>query len=134
MNAQREHRVPLCGRALEILCEAGRPTPTPPRASLLVWCSRAGAGWRSPEGGISKLVKILGIAPCHTASGRAFGTGPPARTNHRREVIEAALAYVVQNRVEAAYAGSDLFETGRGRRPSAADRRLGAVTGRQLQS
>ena len=32
------------------------------------------------------------------------------RTNHPREVIEAALAHVVQNKVEAAYARSDLFE------------------------
>ena len=31
-------------------------------------------------------------------------------TNHPREVIEAALAHVVRNKVEAAYAGSDLFE------------------------
>ena len=30
-------------------------------------------------------------------------------TNHPREVIEAALAHVVQNKVEAAYARSDLF-------------------------
>ena len=32
------------------------------------------------------------------------------RTDHPREVIEAALAHVVQNKVEAAYARSDLFE------------------------
>ena len=31
-------------------------------------------------------------------------------TDHPREVIEAALAHGVRNRVEAAYAGSDLFE------------------------
>ena len=31
-------------------------------------------------------------------------------TNHPREVIEAALAHVVQNRVEAAYRRTDLFE------------------------
>ena len=31
-------------------------------------------------------------------------------TEHRREVIEAALAHVVTNKVEAAYARSDLFE------------------------
>ena len=31
-------------------------------------------------------------------------------TDHPREVIEAALAHVVQNKVEAAYARSDLFE------------------------
>ena len=32
------------------------------------------------------------------------------KTDHPREVIEAALAQVVQNKVEAAYARSDLFE------------------------
>ena len=31
-------------------------------------------------------------------------------TDHPREVIEAALAHVVHNKVEAAYARSDLFE------------------------
>ncbi len=32
------------------------------------------------------------------------------RTDHPREIIEAALAHVVPNKVEAAYARSDLFE------------------------
>jgi integrase len=32
------------------------------------------------------------------------------RTDHPREVIEAALAHVVRNQTEAAYARSDLFE------------------------
>ena len=32
------------------------------------------------------------------------------KTDHPREVIEAALAHVVGNRTEAAYARSDLFE------------------------
>ena len=36
-------------------------------------------------------------------------------TDHPREVVEAALAHAVRNRVEAAYARSDLFE--RRRRP-----------------
>ena len=31
-------------------------------------------------------------------------------TDHPREVIEAALAHVVRNKVEAAYARSDMFE------------------------
>ena len=31
-------------------------------------------------------------------------------TDHPREVVEAALAHVVGNKVEAAYARSDLFE------------------------
>ena len=32
------------------------------------------------------------------------------KTDHPREVIEAVLAHVVRNRVEAAYARSDLFD------------------------
>ena len=35
---------------------------------------------------------------------------PALRRTNPREVIEAALAHVVRNRVEAAYARSDLFE------------------------
>ena len=42
--------------------------------------------------------------------GRAFGTGPPSERTTRSEVVEAALAHVVQNKVEAAYARSDLFD------------------------
>ena len=37
------------------------------------------------------------------------GYGKPRR-NHPREVVEAALAHVVRNPVEAAYMRSDLFE------------------------
>ena len=47
--------------------------------------------------------------PCRTVSTRPSGTGQK-RTDHPREVIEAALAHVVRSRVEAAYARSDLFE------------------------
>ena len=32
------------------------------------------------------------------------------RTNHPREVVEAALAHAVRNQTEAAYARSDMFE------------------------
>ena len=47
--------------------------------------------------------------PCRTGSGRRSGTGRP-KTDHPREVIEAAPAHVVRRRVEAAYARSALFE------------------------
>ena len=40
----------------------------------------------------------------------SFRDWAAAETDHPREVIEAALAHVVQNRVEAAYMRSDLFE------------------------
>ncbi|MCY3846540.1 MAG: hypothetical protein OXH69_23705 [Acidobacteria bacterium] len=45
----------------------------------------------------------------------SFPAGPfrdwaAEEADHPREVIEAALAHVIQNKVEAAYARSDLFE------------------------
>ena len=43
-------------------------------------------------------------------SGRRSGTGPQRRRTIRGEVVEAALAHVVGNQTEAAYARSDLFE------------------------
>ena len=39
-----------------------------------------------------------------------LGLGGRGETDHPREVIEAALAHVVQNKVEAAYRRTDLFE------------------------
>ena len=46
------------------------------------------------------------------ASGRrsSFRDWAAERTNHPREVIEAALVHVVANQTEAAHARSDLFE------------------------
>ena len=46
---------------------------------------------------------------------RTLGTvdrlrSPPRAADHPRQLVEAALAHVVQNKVEAAYARSDLFE------------------------
>ena len=110
MKAQREHRVPLCGRALESLREAGclSQTAATGEPAGLVFPSRCGKALS--EGGISKLVKILGIAAVPHGFRSSFRDWAAERTNHPREVIEAALAHVVQNKVEAAYARSDLFE------------------------
>ncbi len=53
-----------------------------------------------------------GLQPCRTGSAPASGTGRPKslQTDYPREVIEAALAHVVRNRVEATNARSNLFE------------------------
>ena len=110
MKAQREHRVPLCGRAVEILREAGRLSQAADgdEPDGLVFPSRRGKVLA--EGGISKLVKLLGIAAVPHGFRSSFRDWAAEQTNHPREVIEAALAHVVQNKVEAAYARSDLFD------------------------
>ena len=57
---------------------------------------------------LSKLVKEQGIAAVPHGFRSIFRDWAAERRNHSREVVEAALAHVVQNQVEAAYARSNL--------------------------
>ena len=66
--------------------------------------------------------------PAIPAPSGAGVSGCP-RTDHPREVIEAALAHVVRNRVEAAYAR--LYPLGPVRTPACPAERLGALPGRR---
>ena len=59
---------------------------------------------------LSQLVRGQGIGAVPHGFRSSFRDWAAERTNHPREVVEAALAHVVQNKVEAAYARSDLFE------------------------
>ena len=52
----------------------------------------------------------LGVAAVPHGFRSSFRDWAAERTNHPREVIEAALAHTVRNQTEAAYARSDLFE------------------------
>ena len=105
MKAKREHRVPLCRRAVEIL-----------KAARTLGDGRSGLVFPSQGGrpiSITRLAKLLkehGIAAVPHGFRSSFRDWAAEETNHPREVVEAALAHVVGNRTEAAYARSDLFE------------------------
>jgi len=105
MKANRKHRVPLCGRALEILETARRLGEG---VGPLVFTRRGGRPLNDKE--LRWLVREQGIAAVPHGFRSSFRDWAAEETDHPREVIEAALAHVVQNRVEAAYARSDLFE------------------------
>ena len=105
MKANRQHRVPLCGRALEIL-EAAEALGE--RAGPLVFTG--GQGKPLDDKQLRWLLRELGIAAVPHGFRSSFRDWAGEETDHPREVIEAALAHVVRNRVEAAYARSDLFE------------------------
>ncbi len=110
MKTKREHRVPLCGGAVEVLREAAqiRRRSKPPAAADLVFPSVRG---RPIDGAtFSKLVRDLGIAAVPHGFRSSFRDWASERTDHPREVVEAALAHAVRNQTEAAYARSDLFE------------------------
>ncbi len=104
MKAKREHRVPLCGRALEVLAAAralgdGGPLVFPMRSGRAISAST-----------LPKMLQFHRIAAVAHGFRSSFRDWAAEETDHPREVIEAALAHVVQNKVEAAYARSDLFE------------------------
>ena len=104
IKMNRERRVPLSLRALEVL-DAARSLAD---GNPLVFPNR----WGNPikDTFLSHLLKGLGIAALPHGFRSSFRDWAEEETNRQREVVEAALAHVVRNRVEAAYARSDLFE------------------------
>ena len=105
MKSRRDHRVPLAGRAIEVL-EAARQLGG--GSSPLVFPSQG-----DKPISVTRLPRILqslkvGAVPHGFRS--SFRDWAAEETNHPREVVEAALAHVVGNQTEAAYARSDLFE------------------------
>ena len=104
MKAKREHRVPLCRRALEILDRARTLDGHGP----FVFTNRR----EKPlsEKTLRRLLKKHEIAAVPHGFRSSFRDWAAEETDHPREVVEAALAHVVQNKVEAAYRRTDLFE------------------------
>ena len=110
MKTAREHRVPLCSRSIQILQQARRLRVDPPAAAPadVVFPSRRGKALRDQS--LSGLMPKLGITAVPHGFRSSFRDWASERTDHPREVIEAALAHAVRNQTEAAYARSDLFE------------------------
>ncbi len=105
MKSGREHRVPLSGRALKIL-EAARKLRN--GESPIVFVNERGKPLTRKRPG--RLLQSCGISAVPHGFRSSFRDWTAERTDHPREVVEAALAHVVQNKVEAAYLRTDLFE------------------------
>ena len=105
MKGGREHRVPLSDRCVEIVRQARELSD--------------GAGYLFPSTRVGKPLSNMAFLmylrradlPCTTHGFRSsFRDWAADRTTFPREVVEAALAHVVESKVEAAYLRSDLFE------------------------
>ena len=105
MKTARAQRVPLCSRALEILDAAWRLGGG---ESPIVFVTKRGQSLGSER--LTRLLKRHRIAAVPHGFRSSFRDWAAEETDHPREVIEAALAHVVQNRVEAAYRRTDLFD------------------------
>jgi integrase len=104
MKGHRAHRIPLSDPAVALLEEV-RLTGS----SEFVF-SRDGGG---PLSNMALLMMLRRVGRSDvTAHGfrSSFRTWAAERTSFPREVVEAALAHVTGNRVEAAYQRGDLFD------------------------
>ena len=104
MKMQREHRVPLSRRALQILLEARKMADS----SGLIFPSVTGRPLS--DNTLSKLLREQGVEAVVHGFRSSFRDWCAERSNAPREVCELALAHVNADRVEAAYMRSDLFE------------------------
>ena len=100
---KRNHRVPLSGRAREILAEARKNT------TKSEWVFPSPAGRPLTDLAVSSLLRELGIAAVPHGFRSSFRDWAAEQTDAPHAVMEAALSHVVRNQVEAAYARSDLF-------------------------
>jgi integrase len=105
MKAGNAHRIPLSGRAVEVI-EAAKALGN---GSGLVFPSLT-TGKALSDMTLSKLVKELGFDADVHGFRTSFKVWAQEKSNASREVSEMALAHTIQNKAEAAYAQSDLFE------------------------
>ena len=106
MKGDREHRVPLAPRCVEILEAAMKITDGGP----YVFSGRS-AGRPLSNMAFHMVLRRMDRTDCTPHGFRSsFRVWSAERTNFPREVCEAALAHTLKDKVEAAYRRTDLFE------------------------
>ena len=107
MKTRRAHRIPLSDRCIELLNAAAR-LPSDTELVFPVLRGRA-----MSDSTISKLMRDLNIQGVPHGSRSSFRDWASENTSALHAVMEAALAHVIPNAAEAAYALSDLLEARR---------------------
>ena len=108
MKAGMEHRVPLSRQALDLLREASALRDE----SGLVFPSPRKPGSAMSDMTLTKVLRAVGLAERATVHGfrSSFKNWTLEQTDTPWAVSEAALAHLLGNATEQAYARSDLFE------------------------
>jgi integrase len=104
MKAGREHRVPLSSRAREILVQMGEI-----RDGELVFPGQR-RGRPLSTMALEMVMRRMRVDATVHGFRSAFRDWAAEMTSAPREVAEAALAHTLENKVEAAYRRTDLFE------------------------
>ena len=112
MKAKVPHRVPLSGRCIEILAEAGRISRVP-TLDYLAGCPLVFPSVRGrplSDSTVSKLCRENRIGAVPHGFRSSFRDWAAELTDAPHAVQEAALAHVIPRAVERAYARSDLLD------------------------
>ncbi len=104
MKSNREHKVPLSDRAVEVLAEARELGD----GGGLVFPSATGRVMSNMT--LSAMMKRLGIDAVPHGFRSSFRDWANERTNTAHAIMEAALAHVIRDKTVAAYSRSDLLE------------------------
>jgi integrase len=104
MKATREHRIPLSDRAIAVLAALPRE-----RGNAFVLL---GVGSGKPLSNMAMLELMRDMRPGYVPHGfrSTFRDWAAERTNFQNHIVEAALAHVISDKVEAAYRRGDLFD------------------------
>lgn len=109
MKAGREHRVPLCARAVELLERAAKASTTGSDQGWIFPGQQAGRPISNMA--FTMLLRRMGRTEITTHGFRsAFRDWAGETTDTPREIAEAALAHTVGNETERAYRRGDSFE------------------------
>jgi integrase len=108
MKAGKAHSVPLSTRALAILDRMGELRTSDKPDSLIFGGAKPGRPISDMT--LTMLLRRMKIPATAHGFRSAFRDWAAEATSFPREVAEAALAHVVESKVEAAYRRSDLLE------------------------
>jgi integrase len=110
MKANKEHRVPLSARALDILERLSALRPAKDAEDAFVFLGGK-VNTSLSNMAFLMLMRRMGHAELTAHGFRAtFKTWASERTSSQSEIVEASLAHVVGSKVEQAYQRGDLFE------------------------
>lgn len=110
MKAGKEHRIPLSEPALELLKKLPRLSPKSGKPDYVFPAERGGEMSNNAMLTLLKRMGRKGSVTVHGMRSVFRDWAGETTTNYPREVIEHALAHLLKDKAEAAYARGDLLE------------------------
>ena len=103
MKANKEHRIPLCGAAIDLL----EAMPRSNKTDLIFYSATEK---RLSDMSLTAVMRRMGVDAVPHGFRSTFRDWVSERTNYPSELAEQALAHTLKNKVESAYKRGDVLE------------------------